>query len=77
MIPKIYVDPNLNIVVIGAYILQKLKIDKCINLDSLIETVSIELSLSIDHIILSLDWFYIINSIILNDITKEICLNEI
>lgn len=77
MIPKIDVDPNLNIVVIGAYILQKLKIDKCINLDSLIETVSIELSLSIDHIILSLDWLYIINSIILNDITKEICLNEI
>lgn len=58
MIPKIDVDPNLNIIVIGAYILQKLKIVKCINLDYLIETVSIELSLSIDHIVLSLDWLY-------------------
>lgn len=76
MIPKMDVDPNINIVVIGAYILKKIKFENSISLNSLIEKSSYELSLSIDHIILAIDWLYIINSISINFSTMEIYLNE-
>ena len=76
MIPKIDVDPNINIVVIGAYILKKIKFENSISLNDLIEISCYELSLSIDHIILAIDWLYIINSISINISNMEIYLNE-
>jgi hypothetical protein len=76
MIPKVDIDPNINIIVIGAYILKKIKFANSISLNNLIEESSYELSLSIDHIILAIDWLYIINSISINASTMEIYLNE-
>ncbi|EHU1483712.1 ABC-three component system middle component 6 [Acinetobacter baumannii] len=77
MIPKSGADPNINIIVIGGFLLNEIQNKKSINIDKLIYLAIEELDLSIDHIILSLDWLFIIKAITLNLETQEIQLNEI
>lgn len=62
MIPVEGCDPKINIVNIGAGILEQLAIES-ITIESLISTFSVKYSVSIDHIILSLDWLFTINAI--------------
>lgn len=55
-------DPEINIVSLGAKILESLK-DESKTIDEILLTFPSELKVSMDHIILSLDWLYIIGSI--------------
>lgn len=73
MIPVIGCDPRINVVRIGAYILYKLKTGP-IDLRQLIENCSSYYNISIDHVILTLDWLYTISAIDIN--TNEIKINE-
>jgi hypothetical protein len=66
MIPSIECDPKINVVYIGGQILITLK-DQNMYIDDLINTVTQELKVSIDHVILSLDWLHIISAIQLNE----------
>ncbi|WP_366522484.1 ABC-three component system middle component 6 [uncultured Psychromonas sp.] len=68
--------PEINILYIGAQILKKLndRKNKRIKTTLLFKTLSKELSVSIDHIILALDWLYIISAINYND--TEVFINE-
>lgn len=73
MIPDAGCDPRINVVRIGGYLLYKLKAGP-IDLRSLIEDCSTSYGVSTDHVILSLDWLYMIAAIELN--AGEIKLNE-
>ena len=73
MIPRSGCDPEINVVSIGAKILEKL-IDNGLTLDEVMSCCSSELNVSIDHIILSLDWLFAINAI--NYDGAEVFLNE-
>jgi hypothetical protein len=65
MLPIKGCNPEVNILFIGAYILKLLheQRSKSIGLKILFNVAKEELSLSIDHIILALDWLYIISAI--------------
>jgi len=73
MIPVLGCDPNLNIVVIGAEIIKSIG-SKKVNLSKLIATSAENLSVSVDHIILTLDWLFIISAIICED--DKVVINE-
>lgn len=62
MIPVKGCDPEINIVRIGAKILEQLVIESS-SIESIISTYSVKYAVSIDHIILSLDWLFVINAI--------------
>lgn len=67
MIPNRGCDPEINVVSIGANILKKLAEEE-LSLDSILSECSLEFGVSIDHIILSLDWLFSIKAIGFNDI---------
>lgn len=73
MIPNPGCDPNINIIKIGAYLLSNLKSSPC-DVTQLLKNSSDDLSVSIDHIILSLDWLYVISAIKINK--NEISIND-
>lgn len=73
MIPKSGCDPEINVVTIGAKILKKVA-EEILSLDAVLTDCSSELKVSIDHIILSLDWLFSIKAIGFNGI--EIFINE-
>lgn len=73
MIPRSGCDPELNVVSIGAKILEKI-IEGNRSLDEILTNCSSELKVSIDHIILSLDWLFSIKAIDFNG--KEVYINE-
>jgi hypothetical protein len=77
MLPIKGCHPEINILYIGAHILKKLnnRKRKRIRITLLFKTSSKELSVSIDHIILALDWLYIISAINYND--TEVFINEV
>lgn len=77
MLPVKGCNPEINILYIGAYILDKLheRKSKCIEVNQIFEVGSRELSVSVEHIILALDWLYIISAINHND--KEVFINEV
>lgn len=62
MIPNSGCDPDINVVIIGAKILEKIK-NGVFDIESIMTECSIELNLSADHIILSLDWLFLIGAI--------------
>lgn len=76
MLPVNGSNPRINILYIGAYILKELnnQPNKRIEILKLFEIVTKNLSISIDHIILALDWLYIISAIKGN--MKEVYINE-
>ena len=73
MIPRSGCDPEINIVSIGAKILKKV-VEENPSLDEILTDCSSELKVSIDHIILSLDWLFSIRAIGFNGV--EIVINE-
>lgn len=77
MLPIKGSNPKINILYIGAYVLKKLNKQKSkrMKILDLFKIVTKELSISIDHIILALDWLYIISAIASNK--KEVYINEI
>lgn len=69
MLPTRGSSPKENVLVIGAYII-KLLIDckgNSSSLEKIIKKTCKNLSVSTDHVILSLDWLYIINAVNHND----------
>lgn len=76
MLPVKGTSPKINILYIGAYILKKLNNQayKRMNIVDLFKVLTRELSISIDHIILALDWLYMISAIDGNK--KEVYINE-
>ncbi len=76
MLPIKGSHPKMNVLYIGGFILEKLheRKKKRMTITQLIKIASKELSVSIDHIILTLDWLYIISAIGYNE--KEIFINE-
>lgn len=62
MIPHLGCDPKINILTIGGFVIGKLK-NGALDSLTLLEECSKDLSVSVDHIILSLDWLYSINAI--------------
>ncbi|RCE18960.1 ABC-three component system middle component 6 [Aeromonas caviae] len=73
MIPRSGCDPEINVVSIGAKILKKLAKENS-SLDAILTDCSSELNVSIDHIILSLDWLFSIKAIGFNGV--EVFINE-
>jgi hypothetical protein len=73
MIPSSGCDPEINVVSIGAKILKKL-VEENSSLDVILSDCSSELKVSIDHVILSLDWLYSIKAIDFNG--TEVLINE-
>ncbi len=73
MIPRSGCDPEINVVSIGAKILQKVA-EESLSLDAILIDCSSELKVSIDHIILSLDWLFSIKAIGING--TEVFINE-
>jgi hypothetical protein len=73
MIPRNGCDPEINIVIIGAKILRKVAEDKP-SLEEILTDCASELQVSIDHVILSLDWLFSINAIDFNGI--EVVIND-
>ena len=73
MIPRSGCDPEINVVSIGAKILKKLAEENS-SLDVILTDLSSELKVSIDHIILSLDWLFAIKAIGVNG--TEVFINE-
>lgn len=76
MLPVNGSNPKINILYIGAYILKKLnnQTHKSMKILDLFRILTRELSISIDHIILALDWLYMISAIDRNK--KEVYINE-
>ncbi|PSV01934.1 hypothetical protein C0W80_08945 [Photobacterium leiognathi subsp. mandapamensis] len=73
MIPKRGCDPEINVVSIGARILKKIT-EHNLTIDDILIVCSSELKVSIDHIILSLDWLFSIKAISFNG--NEVFINE-
>ena len=73
MIPKNGCDPEINVVSIWAKILKKLA-EENPSMDTILTDCSSELKVSIDHIILSLDWLFAIKAIGVNG--TEVFINE-
>lgn len=77
MLPIKGSTPDLNVLYIGAYLLKLINGQeiKRIPVKQLFQISVNELSISTDHIILSLDWLYAISAIDYNN--GEIYINEI
>ncbi|MEA5369438.1 ABC-three component system middle component 6 [Vibrio parahaemolyticus] len=73
MIPRSGCDPEINVVSIGAKILKKV-VEENPSLDAILIDCSSELKVSIDHIILSLDWLFSIKAIGVSG--TEVFINE-
>jgi len=73
MIPKHGCDPEINVVSIGAKILRKL-LDGNVSLTDIISAYPNEIEVSVDHIILSLDWLFAIKAIDFDG--SEVLINE-
>jgi hypothetical protein len=77
MLPTKGSHPELNVLYIGAVILNKLHKHKSkrMSITQLMKIATKELTVSVDHIILALDWLYIISAIGYN--RKEVFINEV
>lgn len=74
MIPEVGTNPEINILTIGAKILIYLsQKNQCCTIDSLFEYFQKNSNLSLDHIILSLDWLYMIKAINIRENQVFIC----
>lgn len=62
MLPSPGCDPETNVLVLGAKILKKISSEE-VEIDWLLEVFSSEIGVSVDHVILSLDWLYMIGAV--------------
>jgi len=62
MLPSPGCDPEINVVVLGAKVLKKIS-SESVEIDWLLESFSTEVGVSVDHVILSLDWLYMIGAV--------------
>ncbi|AYF20077.1 TPA: hypothetical protein GRI80_00095 [Vibrio parahaemolyticus] len=76
MLPTKGSHPEMNVLYIGGFILKKLheRKRKRMTITQLMKVGTKELSVSVDHIILALDWLYIISAIGYD--SKEVFINE-
>lgn len=65
MLPSPGCDPEINVVVLGAKIL-KLVTSEEIEVNWLLEEFSAEIGVSVDHVILCVDWLYMIDAVYLD-----------
>jgi hypothetical protein len=75
MLPSNGCHPEINVLFIGGFILKTLKEHKNINTTALFIKGNNELNVSTDHMILALDWLYVISAIDYKN--NEITLNEV
>lgn len=62
MLPLLGSDPKINVVVLGARLIEELRNGNC-SLEDLLFGVSPKLKVSADHVILTLDWLFAISVI--------------
>lgn len=76
MLPTKGSHPEMNVLYIGRFILKKLheRKRKRMTITQLMKVGTKELSVSVDYIILALDWLYIISAIGYD--SKEVFINE-
>lgn len=74
MIPILGCDPQINVLFIGAEII-KILLKKPYTIEEVISEITKMFDISIDHVILSLDWLYTINAIY--EINNKLIVNEI
>ncbi len=76
MLPTKGCHPELNVLYIGGFILKKLheRRSRRMSICQLMKLGEKELSITVDYIILALDWLYIISAIGYN--SKEVFINE-
>lgn len=74
MLPINGCDPEINVLFIGGYILEKLHVRKSIDIASLFKMGNRDLKISTDHMILALDWLYIIS--VIDYKNNKVLLNE-
>jgi hypothetical protein len=69
-------NPEINVVYIGAFVINRLQESKGrkMKITILMKLGESELSISIDHMILTLDWLYTISAIKYNN--NEVSINE-
>lgn len=65
MLPLLGSDPRINVVVLGAHLIEELGNGGC-SLERLLFELSPKLMVSTDHMILTLDWLFAISVIDLN-----------
>lgn len=77
MIPIKGCHPELNVFYLGGYVLKKLhdQKNKRLNILKLMHIGTVELSISVDHLILALDWLYVISAI--DSDGTEVFINEV
>ena len=74
MLPIKGTSPENNMLFIGGFIIKELKKRKVLSIKEIFTIGTRELSVSVDHIILALDWLYVSLIIKYND--KDVFLNE-
>ena len=62
MLPLLGADPKINVVVLGARLIEELRNGSC-SLEELLFELSPKLKVSADHVILTLDWLFAISVI--------------
>lgn len=60
MLPLLGSDPKINVVVLGARLIEELRNGSC-SLEELLFVLSPKLKVSADHVILTLDWLFAIS----------------
>ena len=73
MIPELGCSPQINILTIGASIIGRLK-ESPLEIDDLLLNMSKALNISMDHIILTTDWLFLLG--ILSVEGSKVTLNE-
>jgi hypothetical protein len=73
MIPELGCSPQINILTIGASIIGALK-ESPLELDDLLLNFPKELNVSMDHIILTMDWLFSLGILSIED--RRVTLNE-
>jgi len=74
MIPVAGCDPKINVIFIGSEILNLLIINP-MSIEEIITKCTSKLQVSVDHILLSIDWLYMISAI--NIFDEKLRINEI
>ena len=77
MLPTKGSHPEMNVLFIGGFILKKIneRKRKRMAVTQIMKIGTKELSVSVDHIILTLDWLYIISAISYD--SQEVIINEV
>lgn len=66
MLPFMGSDPKINVVVLGAHLIEEIGNTDC-SLEKLLIELSLKLKVSTDHVILTLDWLFAISVVDLHE----------